>query len=53
MNVAIATVRPNSLNHCPVWLPMKPTGTNTAMIDMEVAKTAKPISDVPKREASI
>ena len=31
---------------------MNATGTNTAMIDIDVASTARPISAVPSRAAS-
>ena len=46
-----ATVTAKGRNHSPAPPPMKATGTNTAMIDMVVAVTARPISAVPLRAA--
>ena len=48
---ANATVMPNWKKKRPMIPFMKATGTNTAMIDIEVASTARPISAVPSRAA--
>ena len=49
---ANATVRPNWKKKRPMMPFMNATGTNTAMIDIDVASTARPISSVPLRAAS-
>ena len=51
MNTAAAIVRPNSLKYWPVMPPMKLTGSNTAMIVIEVATTARPISSAASSDA--
>ena len=48
---AIATVRPNCRKYCPAMPPMKLTGAKTAMIVIEIAMTARPISSAASSEA--
>ncbi len=50
-STAKATVMPNWKKNRPMIPFMNATGTNTAMIDIEVASTARPISLVPLRAA--
>ena len=50
-STANATVRPNWKKKRPMMPFMNATGTNTAMIDIDVASTARPISLVPSRAA--
>ncbi|MBK8230220.1 MAG: hypothetical protein IPK72_06460 [Candidatus Eisenbacteria bacterium] len=49
---ANATVMPNSLKNWPTIPPMKPTGMKTAKVEQVVARTARPISLVPRRAAA-
>ncbi len=50
-STANATVMPNGKKNRPTMPFMNATGTNTAITDMVVASTAKPISAVPLRAA--
>src|SRR6185369_9277482 len=52
-STAKATLMPNWKKKRPTIPFMKATGTKTAMMEMVVAKTASPISEVPNRDSSI
>src|SRR5262249_48600677 len=48
-STADAIVNANGANHCSAMPPMNAIGTNTTTIDIVVAVTASPISEVPSR----
>ncbi len=51
ISTATTTVKPNCLKNWPEMPGIRPTGRNTATIDMVVATTARPISSAASIEA--